>query len=75
MPNVRKICFYLLRHSISENGLRPWYLEACSSTIAATYSSGEQEEGKVVSRSFLNLKKGYKKKQFLKIFQYFIIVG
>jgi len=35
--------------SISENGLRPWYLEACSSTIAATYSSGEQEEGKVVT--------------------------
>ena len=27
--------------SLSENGYRPWYLEECSSTIAATYSSGE----------------------------------
>jgi len=35
--------------STSEHGTRPWYLEECSSTLAATYSSGENyRERKIV---------------------------
>jgi len=35
--------------SASEDGLIPWYSEACSSTLATTYSSGTPEERKVVT--------------------------
>merc|ERR1712025_1224123 len=35
--------------SASENGQIPWYSEACSSTLATTYSSGSKEERKVVT--------------------------
>ncbi|KAI3384227.1 hypothetical protein SNEBB_007136 [Seison nebaliae] len=31
--------------SISERGRKPWYLEECPSTIASTYSSGENQSG------------------------------
>lgn len=35
--------------SATENGLVPWYSEACSSTLAATYSSGSGSERQIVS--------------------------
>lgn len=35
--------------SATENGLIPWYSEACSSTLATTYSSGSTGERKVVT--------------------------
>ena len=35
--------------SATENGLIPWYSEACSSTLATTYSSGSSSERKVVT--------------------------
>ncbi|XP_078485730.1 furin-like protease kpc-1 isoform X2 [Ciona intestinalis] len=35
--------------SVSERGNRPWYLEGCASTLATTYSSGEINEGKVIT--------------------------
>uniref|UniRef100_W5N9Q8 Proprotein convertase subtilisin/kexin type 6 n=1 Tax=Lepisosteus oculatus TaxID=7918 RepID=W5N9Q8_LEPOC len=34
--------------STTENGNKPWYLEVCSSTLAATYSSGEFYDRKIV---------------------------
>ena len=33
----------------TENGHRPWYAESCASTLAATYSSGEGNEGKILT--------------------------
>ncbi|CAN9506834.1 unnamed protein product [Ophioblennius macclurei] len=33
--------------STTENGNKPWYLEACSSIMATTYSSGEFNERKI----------------------------
>lgn len=41
--------------SATENGLVPWYSEACSSTLAATYSSGSGSERQIVS-ALLNVK-------------------
>lgn len=35
--------------SATENGLVPWYSEACSSTLATTYSSGSNGEKQVVT--------------------------
>ncbi|EEC08478.1 proprotein convertase subtilisin/kexin type 4, furin, putative, partial [Ixodes scapularis] len=35
--------------SATENGLVPWYSEACSSTLATTYSSGSTGERQIVS--------------------------
>ena len=36
--------------STSEHGTKPWYLEQCSSTLATTYSSGDNfSERKIVS--------------------------
>ncbi|XP_039266636.2 proprotein convertase subtilisin/kexin type 6-like isoform X2 [Styela clava] len=35
--------------SVSQNGKRPWYLESCASTLATTYSSGEIDEGKIIT--------------------------
>lgn len=35
--------------STSKNGLKPWYLEECSSTIATTYSSGAFGEPQIVT--------------------------
>ncbi|XP_019113283.1 proprotein convertase subtilisin/kexin type 6 isoform X4 [Larimichthys crocea] len=35
--------------STTENGNRPWYLEACSSILATTYSSGDFNERKIVT--------------------------
>lgn len=35
--------------SATENGLVPWYSEACSSSLATTYSSGSNGEQQVVS--------------------------
>ncbi|KAJ3593016.1 hypothetical protein NHX12_005354 [Muraenolepis orangiensis] len=35
--------------STTENGNRPWYLEVCSSILAATYSSAEFNERKIVT--------------------------
>ena len=35
--------------STSESGHIPWYSEACSSTIATTYSSGSRSERKIVT--------------------------
>lgn len=35
--------------SATENGLVPWYSEACSSTLAATYSSGSPGEKQIVT--------------------------
>lgn len=35
--------------SATENGLVPWYSEACSSTLATTYSSGSSGEKQVVT--------------------------
>ncbi|XP_063990950.1 furin-like protease 1 isoform X1 [Diachasmimorpha longicaudata] len=35
--------------SATENGLVPWYSEACSSTLATTYSSGSTGERQVVT--------------------------
>ncbi|KAF7990056.1 hypothetical protein HCN44_008999 [Aphidius gifuensis] len=35
--------------SATENGLVPWYSEACSSTLATTYSSGSGHEKQVVT--------------------------
>ncbi len=35
--------------SATENGNIPWYSEACSSTLATTYSSGASDEKQVVS--------------------------
>lgn len=35
--------------SATENGLVPWYSEACSSTLATTYSSGATGEKQVVT--------------------------
>lgn len=41
--------------SATENGLIPWYSEACSSTMASTYSSGSSGERKVVTTDLHNL--------------------
>lgn len=38
--------------SASEGGKIPWYSETCSSTIAATYSSGASWEAQVCARSW-----------------------
>jgi len=46
--------FTLSIGSATENGLVPWYSEACSSTLAATYSSGSGSERQIVSQ-LLNL--------------------
>ncbi|BFZ01777.1 hypothetical protein BsWGS_04815 [Bradybaena similaris] len=35
--------------STSENGVKPWYLEECSSTLATTYSSGAYNERQIAS--------------------------
>lgn len=35
--------------SATENGLVPWYSEACSSTLATTYSSGSSGEKQIVT--------------------------
>lgn len=35
--------------SATENGLVPWYSEACSSTLATTYSSGATGEKQVIT--------------------------
>uniref|UniRef100_A0A0B7BDJ9 P/Homo B domain-containing protein n=1 Tax=Arion vulgaris TaxID=1028688 RepID=A0A0B7BDJ9_9EUPU len=35
--------------STSENGIKPWYLEECSSTLATTYSSGAYNERQIAS--------------------------
>ncbi|CAB4067375.1 FURIN [Lepeophtheirus salmonis] len=35
--------------SASENGLSPWYSEACSSSLVSTYSSGSPGERKIVT--------------------------
>ncbi|XP_034064301.1 proprotein convertase subtilisin/kexin type 6 [Gymnodraco acuticeps] len=35
--------------SATENGNKPWYLEACSSILATTYSSGEFNERKIIT--------------------------
>uniref|UniRef100_A0A0K0F694 Proprotein convertase subtilisin/kexin type 4 (inferred by orthology to a human protein) n=1 Tax=Strongyloides venezuelensis TaxID=75913 RepID=A0A0K0F694_STRVS len=35
--------------SASENGYIPWYSEACSSTLATTYSSGNSDERMIVT--------------------------
>lgn len=37
--------------SATENGLVPWYSEACSSTLATTYSSGSFGERQIVTVS------------------------
>ena len=41
--------------SATENGLIPWYSEACSSTLATTYSSGSSGERK--ASDFTNISK------------------
>ena len=40
--------------SATENGLIPWYSEACSSTMATTYSSGSSGERKVITTDLHN---------------------
>jgi furin len=35
--------------SATQNGQIPWYSEACSSTIASTYSSGSYEERQIIT--------------------------
>jgi len=40
--------------SATENGLIPWYSEACSSTLATTYSSGSSGERKVITTDLHN---------------------
>jgi len=40
--------------SATENGLIPWYSEACSSTMASTYSSGSSGERKVITTDLHN---------------------
>ena len=48
--------FTLSISSASEKGTKPWYLEECSSTLATTYSSGQNYgEKKIVSVRFLFL--------------------
>jgi len=39
--------------SATENGHVPWYSEACSSTLASTYSSGSGAERQIVSYTSL----------------------
>ena len=41
--------FCVLTCWVAENGLIPWYSEACASTLASTYSSGSSGERKVVT--------------------------
>ena len=41
--------------SATENGRIPWYSEACSSTLATTFSSGGQGEQMIVCWGFLKL--------------------
>ncbi|KAL4613267.1 proprotein convertase subtilisin/kexin type 6 [Arapaima gigas] len=38
--------------STTENGVKPWYLEVCSSTLATTYSSGEFYDRKIMTTDF-----------------------
>jgi len=40
--------------SATENGLIPWYSEACSSTMATTYSSGSSGERKIITTDLHN---------------------
>jgi len=35
--------------SASQNGLKPWYLEECASTLTTTFSSGSNREQQIVS--------------------------
>ncbi|XP_075923026.1 proprotein convertase subtilisin/kexin type 6-like isoform X3 [Petromyzon marinus] len=35
--------------STAESGAAPWYLEACASTLASTYSSGEATDRKIIT--------------------------
>jgi hypothetical protein len=41
--------------SATQFGNVPWYSEACSSTLATTYSSGNQNEKQIVSLAWLGL--------------------
>jgi len=41
--------YTLSMSSATENGQVPWYSEACSSTLATTYSSGSGNERQIVS--------------------------
>lgn len=41
--------------SATENGNVPWYSEACSSTVATTYSSGSHGERMIVKKYFIFL--------------------
>ncbi|NP_001191402.1 furin-like prohormone convertase precursor [Aplysia californica] len=41
--------FTLSISSTSENGIKPWYLEECSSTLASTYSSGAYNERQIAT--------------------------
>ena len=48
-------CLHACSLSVSQFGARPWYLESCASTLASTYSSGDNNEGKIVSRIVLGI--------------------
>ena len=39
--------------SVTSRGIFPWYGEKCSSTMAVTFSSGDNDEPKIVSFSCL----------------------
>ena len=49
MSNLSISIYTFLSISLTENGNVPWYSEACSSTLASTYSSGGSTEGKIVT--------------------------
>ena len=56
--------------STSEHGTKPWYLEECSSTLAATYSSGENyRDRKIVSSRIVTLAK-----KLFPLKDYFVLV-
>jgi hypothetical protein len=42
------------KRKATEYGNIPWYSEACSSTLATTYSSGSGGEKQIVRRTCLN---------------------
>ncbi|GFO36220.1 furin-like prohormone convertase [Plakobranchus ocellatus] len=46
--------FTLSISSTSEKGMKPWYLEECSSTLATTYSSGAYSERQIATTDLHN---------------------
>ena len=48
MAQPLKPSFFTFTGSVTSRGIFPWYGEKCSSTMAVTFSSGDNDEPKIV---------------------------